>query len=76
LIAGRRFPLVGRVTMNTLLADVTGYQDAIALGDEVVLFGAQGPERITQGEFERNSASYGPEMLTVLGATLPRVLAS
>lgn len=74
LIAGRRFPLVGRVTMNTLVADVTGFQNAIALGDEVVLFGAQGLERITQGEFERNSASYGPEMLTVLGATLPRVL--
>ncbi|NLR72970.1 alanine racemase [Novosphingobium sp. ERN07] len=76
LIGGRRFPLVGRVTMNTLLADVTGFQDAIALGDEVVLFGAQGLERITQGEFERNSASYGPEILSVLGATLPRVLAS
>lgn len=76
LIGGRRFPLVGRVTMNTLMADVTGFQDTIALGEEVVLFGAQGSERITQAEFERNSASYGPEMLAVLGATLPRVLAS
>lgn len=76
LIGGRRFPLVGRVTMNTLMADVTGFQDSIALGQEVVLFGAQGTERITQAEIERNSASYGPELLTVLGATLPRVLAS
>jgi alanine racemase len=45
-------------------------------GDEVVLFGAQGGERITQAEFEANSSAYGPEMLAVLGATLPRVLGS
>ena len=74
LIGGRRFPVVGRVTMNTLMVDVTGFENAMALGQEVVLFGPQGQDRITQPEFERNSASYGPEMLAVLGATLPRVL--
>jgi alanine racemase len=38
-----------------------------------VLFGGQGTGRITQGEFEANSSGYAPEMLAVLGATLPRV---
>jgi alanine racemase len=74
LIGGRRFALVGRVTMNTLMVDVTGYQDQVRIDDEVVLFGAQGTERITQAEFEANGAAYGPEMLGVLGAGLPRVL--
>jgi alanine racemase len=74
LIGGRRFPVVGRVTMNTMMADVTGWQDKVRLDDEVVLFGAQGAERITQPEFERNGSVYGPEALTVMGATLPRVL--
>lgn len=74
LIRGQRFPVVGRVTMNTLMVDVTGMQDSIRLDDEVVLFGAQGAERITQAEFETNGSAYGPEMLAVLGATLPRVL--
>jgi alanine racemase len=37
------------------------------------LFGAQGPERITQAEFEANSSAYAPEMLAMLGATLPKV---
>lgn len=76
LIGTERYPVVGRVTMNTLMVDVTGRQDRVGIGDEVVLFGAQGRDRITQAEFERNSLSYGPEMLAVLGATLPRVLKS
>ena len=74
LIGGRRFPLVGRVTMNTLMVDVTDGRDHVHIDDEVVLFGAQGTERITQAEFERNGSAYGPEMLGVLGAALPRVL--
>lgn len=73
LIGGRRFPIVGRVTMNTLMADVTGYQDRVAIDDEVVLFGSQQAETITQAEFETNSGAYAPEMLAMLGATLPRV---
>jgi len=74
LIGGRRYPIVGRVTMNTLMVDVTGVQDRVRIDDEVVLFGAQGGDRITQGELEANSGAYGPEMLAVLGATLPHVL--
>jgi alanine racemase len=74
LIGGRRFPVVGRVTMNTLMVDVTGVQDHIAIDDEVVLLGPQGSDRITQAEFEANSSAYAPEMLAMLGATLPRVL--
>lgn len=74
LIGGRRYPVVGRVTMNTLMVDVTDARGAVRAGDEVVLFGAQGAERITQAELERNSSAYGPELLAVLGAALPRVL--
>ena len=59
--------------MNTMMVDVTGAQDTVRLGDEVVLFGPQGTDRITQAEFEANSTAYAPELLAVLGATLPRV---
>jgi len=74
LIGGRRYPVVGRVTMNTLMVDVTGDQDRINLEDEVVLFGRQGSEVITQAELEKNSAAYGPDLLAVLGNSLPKVL--
>lgn len=74
LIGGRRFAIVGRVTMNTLMVDVTGHQAAIGLGDEVVVFGSQGGDRITQAEFEVAGNGYGPELLGMLGVGLPRVL--
>jgi alanine racemase len=74
LIGGQRFPVVGRVTMNTLMVDMTDRPDAVRLDDEVVLFGPQGSDRITQAEFESNSGGYAPEMLAVLGTALPRVL--
>lgn len=74
LIGGRRFPVVGRVTMNTLMVDVTDSHGRIRLDDEVVLFGAQGTDRITQVQIEANSSAYGPEMLAMLGAGLPHVL--
>ena len=73
LIRGRRAPIVGRVTMNTMMVDVTEHRD-VRLDDEVVLFGPQGTDRITQAEIEANSSAYAPEMLAVLGAALPRVL--
>jgi len=74
LIGSRRYPVIGRVTMNTLMADVTGYQDSIKLNDEVVLFGKQGNEVITQNELEQNSSSYGPDLLAVMGNSLPKML--
>lgn len=75
LIGGRRFPVVGRVTMNTMMVDVTGHQDRIGLGDEVVLWGAQGAERITKEEVEINAGAYGADLYTMIGNSVPKVLA-
>jgi alanine racemase len=75
LINGRRFPVVGRVTMNTLMVDVTDACPGLVPGAEVVLFGAQGSDRITQAELEASGHGYGPELLAILGTSLPRVLA-
>jgi alanine racemase len=41
-LRGRRFPILGRVTMDQLMVDVTGAED-IAEGDEVELFGPNLP---------------------------------
>jgi alanine racemase len=76
LIRGRRFPVVGRVTMNTMMVDVTAGLNLVQPGDEVVLFGLQDQDRITQAELESNGSAYGPELLTVLGSALPRALSS
>ena len=38
LVGGRRVPLVGRVSMDTITVDLRGLPDA-AIGDEAVLWG-------------------------------------
>ncbi len=51
LIRGRRHRLVGPITCNHMMVDVTGSEE-IKIGDEVVLWGRQGNERITKVELE------------------------
>ncbi|MBP6861764.1 MAG: alanine racemase [Neisseriaceae bacterium] len=45
LIGGHKAPIVGKVSMNTTMVDVTDIPNVKA-GDEVVLFGQQGQQRI------------------------------
>lgn len=49
LIAGRRCRVVGRVTMDQIMVNVTGLDD-VRTGDEVVFIGRQGDEQITANE--------------------------
>lgn len=46
LIRGHRCPIVGNVTMNITMVDVTDFPD-IKAGDEVVIYGRQGDDEIT-----------------------------
>jgi alanine racemase len=52
LIRGRRHRLVAPITANHMMVDITGSED-IRIGDEVVLWGKQGSERITKVELEK-----------------------
>ena len=44
LVAGQRCPILGRVTMDYLIIDVTDVPHQPVPGDQVVLLGAQGDE--------------------------------
>lgn len=75
LLRGHRVPLVGRVSMDSVCADVT---DVVELGeptlaDELVLLGAQGSERITANELAHLRGSIPNEVLSTIGPRLPRV---
>ena len=48
LVGGRRCPVLGAITMDMCMVDVT--DTACRLGDEVVLFGTQGQARISVDE--------------------------
>jgi alanine racemase len=68
LVGGRRVPIVGRVCMDQFMIDVTGLD--VRVGDEVVLLGTQGDERIDADEI---AARCGTISYEILSAVLPRL---
>jgi len=68
LIGGRRHPLVGRVSMEYVTVDVGPAPRGIAEGDEVVLLGSQGEERIAAEELARRIDTINYEITTALTA--------
>ena len=70
LLAGRRIPVAGRVTMDMTMFDVTG-TDA-ALGDVVTMLGRDGGELITVTELATRCDLSAYELLTGLRERLPR----
>ncbi len=72
LIRGQRAQLVGTVSMDMAVADVTHVPDA-EVGDEVVLLGRQGDAAITLEEFADSAGIIPHEALVRLGTRAPRV---
>jgi alanine racemase len=71
LIRGRRAPIVGSVCMDMLTADVTGLD--ISPGDEVVVIGSQGDDRIDAREIAATIGSIPWEILCRIGTRIERV---
>jgi alanine racemase len=67
LIHGRRVPVVGRVSMNLTLADITDVPGDILPGDEAVLLGRQGAEIITADELAAWMGTISYEVLCLFG---------
>ena len=72
LIRGKRAPIAGRISMDMCTLDVSHVPEC-AIGDEVVLMGAQGGERITADEIAAKTHSISYEILCALGKRAPRV---
>ncbi len=71
LIGGRRHPIVGVVTMDQLMVDVG--DASVEVGDEVVLLGAQGDERVTADQWADRLGTIGYEVVCGISARMPRV---
>lgn len=71
LIGGRRCPVVGRVSMNWITADI-GSDSAVQAGDEVVLIGEQGGKSIWAGELSKICRTIPYEILTSIHSSLER----
>jgi alanine racemase len=72
LVRGKRCPLLGRVTMDLMVIDVTNI-DGVQVGDEVVLMGCDGNEEISCAELAEKAGTIPWEIVTRIGARVRRV---
>ena len=72
LIGGKRCPILGRVCMDQLMADVSALPD-VKVGDTVTLIGRDGEEAITADELANLEGSINYEVVCGLSKRVPRV---
>jgi alanine racemase len=72
LVGGRRCPLLGRITMDLMMADVSAVP-GVKLGDEVVFIGKQGAEEILAAEVAERSGKIPWEIFTGIGSRVHRM---
>lgn len=71
LVRGQRAPLVGRISMDQSVLDVTEIPEVRA-GDEVVILGEQGGETITAFDHARATGTIPWEVFTRIGTRVAR----
>ncbi|HET8620848.1 MAG TPA: alanine racemase C-terminal domain-containing protein, partial [Acidimicrobiales bacterium] len=71
LVHGERRPIVGVVTMDQLMVDCGPGAD-VRPGDEVVLLGEQGGERITPDEWAARLGTIAYEVVCAVGPRVAR----
>jgi alanine racemase len=71
LVRGRRHPLVGTVSMDNVTIDL-GPETEVEPGDEAVLIGPQGEERILAEEVARRLETINYEVTCAISPRVPR----
>jgi alanine racemase len=71
LHGGGRVPVVGRISMDLTMIDLTDHPEA-GIGDEIVLLGRQGLERVTAEELAAWAQTIPYEIVCSVGGRTPR----
>jgi alanine racemase len=71
LLRGRRVPLVGVISMDLTMLDVTDVPDA-ELGDIVTVYGKDGTDSIIVSDVAREIGTVTSDLLCALGRRVPR----
>ena len=72
LVRGQRCRVLGNVTMDMLMIDISHVPGA-AVGDEVVIVGQQGGAEITLAELAQKAGTIDYELCTLLMPRVPRI---
>jgi alanine racemase len=71
LIGGKRFPVVGTISMDNITVDVGAGE--VRIGDRAILIGAQGGERVLAEDLARKLGTINYEVTCGLSGRVPRV---
>jgi alanine racemase len=74
LVGGRRYPIVGTVSMDNITIDL-GPDTDVSVGDPATLIGSQGSERIACEEVAKRLATINYEVTTAISPRVPRLRA-
>jgi alanine racemase len=72
LVKGKKKPILGRVTMDHIMVDVTGLH--IKIGDPVILIGNQGKEQLTADDWAKWAGTISYEIFCGISKRVPRVV--
>jgi alanine racemase len=72
LVHGKRAPIVGRISMDITIIDVT-HIPKVAPGDEVVIIGKQGTDSISANEVAEKAGTINYEILTRVNPQISRI---
>ena len=72
LIGGVRCPQIGTICMDQMMVDVSDVP-GVAIGDEAVLLGRQGNEKITADELADKAGTISYEILLSFSERVPRI---
>ncbi|MDR2676490.1 MAG: alanine racemase [Endomicrobium sp.] len=73
LVHGKRCPVIGKITMDMTMIDVTNVK-GVTLGDEVVLIGSQGKEQIKVDELAKIQNTINYEITCTISPRIPRII--
>lgn len=71
LLRRKRYPVIGRISMDQIVVNIE--KDSAYNGDEVILFGSDGTNKITVEELAEWAGTIPYEILTNINTRVPRV---
>lgn len=72
LIRGKRIPVVGNICMDQTMVNLTDLPD-VQVGDQVIIFGQQGKEKITVEEIADKLDTVVTQVLSFVSSRVPRI---
>lgn len=73
LIKGQRAPILGRICMDQCMVDVTDIKGDVEPGEEVVLIGSEGGDKISVEEIAKLAGTINYEITCGISKRVPRV---